>query len=135
MTAEALLSELARRGVALRVENGKLRWKAPRPGVVTEATVTLIRAHKEHIIRLLRAASQASAVRSNPSTNCEADDRRALHEYAKHMGFPHIVLAIAGMTVEAGEQPWRRFARRGGQYELWEAAIGMIEMEDAGGAR
>jgi hypothetical protein len=132
-----LLSDLARRGVALRVEGEKLRWTAPAPDVVTSAKATLIRVHKAAIIQLLRRTAEwtEAPVKPDAPRSCEADDRRALYDYANRMGFPRVALATAGKTVGAGEACWRRFAQQGSQWELWEAAIEMIDVEDAGRAR
>ena len=53
MTEEALLDDLHRRGVRLRIDGERLRWFAP-VGVVTEADLSALREHKAEVLVIIR---------------------------------------------------------------------------------
>ena len=55
MSAAALLDGLHRRGVRLRVDGDRLRWRAP-VGVMTEAYLTALRHSKAEALAILREA-------------------------------------------------------------------------------
>jgi hypothetical protein len=68
VTAEQLLHDMTARGIALSADVDRLRWKAP-PGRVTPATLSLLRAHKPELIRILAPAKPPR----------EMQDRRAFY--------------------------------------------------------
>ena len=53
MSATALLDDLHRRGVRLRVDGDRLRWVAP-VGVVTEVDLSALRDHKTEVLAIIR---------------------------------------------------------------------------------
>jgi len=77
MTAAALLGDLRTRGVAFSIDGGKLIIDAPR-GVLAEADVARLRAHKPELLALLQTApaSHAEAVEwlADPQQQPEAHD-------------------------------------------------------------
>ena len=92
MTAEQLLRDVTARGVALSVDGDHLRWKAT-AGCVTPAMLSLLRAHKAELLRLLAptppveladdaAAREATALREEVEADAAdaADEGRVVAE-------------------------------------------------------
>src|SRR5262245_55208284 len=73
MTPRELLERLERDGIRLHVEEGQLRYRAPK-GVLTPELRRAIGANKEHIVGLLTEDGEGVYVRS------ELQDGRCLHE-------------------------------------------------------
>ncbi|MFI6294957.1 amino acid adenylation domain-containing protein [Nonomuraea sp. NPDC050790] len=74
MTAGQLIAELAREGVHLWAESGRLRFRAPK-GVLTEERRALLAAHKEELLEQLSHPAQPQ--QSQPQTH---PDLTARHE-------------------------------------------------------
>lgn len=55
--AHSLLAELRSRGVDLRLDGDRLRWRAPR-GVLSQDLLTTLREHREQVRDLLRCSPQ-----------------------------------------------------------------------------
>ena len=53
MSAQALIDELHKRGVRLRVNGDKLCWSA-KAGIVTEADLSTLRKQKPEVLAILR---------------------------------------------------------------------------------
>ena len=53
MSVETLIDGLHRRGVRLRVDGDRLRWRAP-VGVMTEADLAALREHKPDVLAIIR---------------------------------------------------------------------------------
>ncbi len=53
MSAAALLDGLRRRGVRLRVDGDRLRWRAP-VGVMTDADLSALRHSKPEVLAIIR---------------------------------------------------------------------------------
>jgi hypothetical protein len=61
MTASQILEKLNSKNVTLSVEEGFLRYKAPK-GTMTEETIKILREHKAHLIEVLRAKQTPPAI-------------------------------------------------------------------------
>jgi hypothetical protein len=57
MSAQALVDQLHRRGVRLRLNGDRVRWFAP-VGVVSEADLATLRQHKAEVVAILREAER-----------------------------------------------------------------------------
>ncbi len=53
MNAAAILDDLHKRGVRFRINGDTIRWRAP-VGVMTEADLSALRAHKAEVMAIVR---------------------------------------------------------------------------------
>lgn len=61
MTALQVLEKLNSKNITLTVDEGFLRYKAPK-GTMTDETISLLREHKTRLIELLRAKQTTPAI-------------------------------------------------------------------------
>jgi len=84
MSPAEALAEMRRRGMAVSLEAGRLRWSAP-PGVITERTVAYLADRGPELVDLLRA--EGAAVAAKRAASRQWAEEWASRRQAKHGDF------------------------------------------------
>ncbi|MFE0155382.1 amino acid adenylation domain-containing protein [Nonomuraea sp. NPDC059007] len=121
MTAGQLIAELAREGVHLWAESGRLRFRAPK-GVLTEERRALLAAHKEALLEQLSRPAQpelrpdpAARHEPFPLTDVQAAyllGRGAAYDYGGTACQVYAELAFTGLDPGRAEDAWNRLIER-----------------------
>lgn len=109
MTAAALLADLRRRGVELRAEGDRLRWRAPR-GAVTPADLARLRAAKAELLRAL-AQDEELGLDSAPIVEVRERTLRAVLVHSARYGEAWLVVdpcMLPKLALEEGGRPQAR---------------------------
>ncbi|MBB5077428.1 non-ribosomal peptide synthetase [Nonomuraea endophytica] len=121
MTAGQLIAELAREGVHLWAESGRLRFRAPK-GVLTEERRALLAAHKEELLEQLSRPAQPE-LRADPDNRHEPFPltdvqaayllgRGAAYDYGGTACQVYAELAFTGLDPGRVEDAWNRLIER-----------------------
>jgi hypothetical protein len=156
MTAAALIADLRRRGLRLRMESSALQV-APRKAL-TDSDRVAIREHLAELKALVQAEADLVATAaeleiracSSHSQDAEPDDDvchplpntalaavtdtaldTTLFRLAERAGFPRLVLSPA-VAVRAGESDWRRFAANHTSASLRAGALAALRGREPG---